>query len=206
MLPWLKRWRSKPTEHLASAVAYLLLRQLSSEPGSLTGAASHERLKRTFAQLVRKLNPTIFCDIGAHDGQVAAEIHTLCSCAVYAFEANPDVHQHFCKSPKLEGVEYLNLAITDRDGTATMYAPRTLSKAYQAGRVVDTTTVEPVLTGKTSLRRRSEDATYTEFRVAARSLDGFFCSRFGNLEAHRFALWIDVEGAADRVLAGASQV
>jgi hypothetical protein len=81
-----------------------------------------------------------------------------------------------------------------------------LSKAYHAGGVIDAAIVEPALTGKTSLRRRNEDATYAEFRVPARSLDSFFRSRFATLDEQRFALWIDAEGAADRVLAGASEV
>ena len=62
------------------------------------------------------------------------------------------------------------------------------------------------MTGKTLLFLRAEDATYAEFNVRSQTLDEFFRASGHRIESSSFALWIDAEGAADKVLAGAEAV
>ena len=94
----------------------------------------------------------------------------------------------------------------ERDGQAPIYAPRTLSRAYVDGNIVPAEITEPEDTGKSSLLLRNEAATYDRFEVEACTLDRIFAGRPGGTRARSFFLWIDVEGAADKVLAGAKSV
>jgi FkbM family methyltransferase len=187
-----------------SAVEYILINNLNTMASSTEGALSHQQLKDAFLDLLPRVWPTVFCDIGAHDAAIARDVKKLLpDCVVHAFEANPEIYAAFAGSQSSSGVDYRNIAITDRIGEVTVFAPRSLSKAYIDGRVVDARITEPRTTGKTSLRKRNESAQYQDFVVPGTSLDAFFSDAGGG---ERFALWIDAEGAADKVLRGASSV
>lgn len=176
-------------------------------PALPEGPEGNRMLREAFFALIPVLRPTAFCDIGANDGSTAVAARKLApACAVYGFEANPRIHAMHAKTMASLGVEWLNLAITDTCGRLPVFAPRTLSRAYLNGEVVPAATVETEDTGKTSLLLRNEEATYETFEVEARSLDDVFRDRPAGRSERRFFLWIDVEGAADRVLAGAAAV
>jgi|GEM_PF-285641 len=167
----------------------------------------HATLRSLYFDLLGRLQPDICCDIGSHDGQAALRAKEVAPGAdVYAFEANPDIHLLHRARLERAGLHYLNFAISDHSGETTVYAPCTLSKAWQDGRLLDASVTEPAETGKTSLLQRNETATYREFTVASRSLDEFFAAKIRDFPAGRFALWIDVEGAANLVLLGAETV
>lgn len=183
------------------------VRHVVSTATALGTITDNAGLRRLYFDLLRCLEPTICCDIGANDGQAALLAREIVpNSEVYAFEANPEIYQ--LHSPRLSaaGVHSLNLALSDRSGEATVYAPRTLSTMWVAGDLVEASIAEPPDTGKTSLLRRNEVATYTEFRVPAKTLDDFFSTAERPIAKSRFALWIDVEGAAALVLAGAEQL
>ena len=164
-------------------------------------------LRNLYFDLLSRLQPDVCCDIGAHDGEAAAKAKTILPAAdVYAFEANPEIYQLHHRRLEDSRVHYLNLAISERSGEVTAYAPRTLSKIWDNGSILDASITEPCATGKTSLLRRNESATYREFTVASCSLDEFFASKIRESPDCRFALWIDVEGATTLVLAGAETV
>jgi FkbM family methyltransferase len=188
-------------------IEYLLLTQLNSNCVTLSGSASNEGLKDVFLSLLRRVNPNIFCDIGAYDGRTSLMVRdALPACKIYAFEANPEVYNRHQSSLAKRGFQYLNMAISDRSGSATIFVPRTLSKAYVDGQVVEAALVEPEHTGKASLLLRNENATYAEFAVETNSLDGFFRAQEATVEDKLFALWIDAEGSGANVLAGAEAV
>jgi FkbM family methyltransferase len=183
------------------------LRDLYSTFARIGAVTDNATLRSLYFDLLSRLQPDVCCDIGAHDGQAALVAKEVApGSEVYAFEANPEVYQRH--RPHLEnvGVHYLNLAINERSGEATVYAPCTLSKAWDNGNIVDASITEPADTGKASLLHRSEAATYREFTVASRSLDDFFATKVRDFRACRFALWIDVEGATELVLLGAETV
>ena len=204
-LDWLHKQRLR--ESIPPSIEYLLINELNSEYGKQDGAASSERLRALFLSFLRRVDPSIFCDVGAHDAQASLTVRCILpTCRIYAFEANPEIYSRNNASLKDKGFQYLNLAISDRSGSATVFVPRTLSKAYVDGNVVDTSVVEPQNTGKASLLKRNEDATYAEFAVQTISLDGFFRAQHLAIKNERFALWIDVEGAGANVLAGAKAV
>jgi FkbM family methyltransferase len=125
---------------------------------------------------------------------------------VHAFEANPQIHAKHRERLQAQGVQYWNLAITDHVGDVVLYAPRTLSRAYIGGEVVPASIVEGEDTGKTSLLRRNEEATYAEFKVEATTLDAFADAHLPDWRHRAIFLWVDVEGAGDRVFAGGKRL
>ncbi|WP_263377091.1 FkbM family methyltransferase [Granulicella aggregans] len=189
---------------LESALEYLLISNLNAKASRATGAASNRLLIDRFLGLVRSIQPQLFLDIGANDASTACRVKAMLpTCEVWAFEANPEIHGRFASVVTSVGVNYVNLAISSATGKVTLYAPKTLSRTIVNGEVVDFASVEPEISGKTSMRKRNENATYREFSVDAISLNDFMAAKWsdGMLERNA-ALWIDVEGAAFEVLTG----
>jgi FkbM family methyltransferase len=150
---------------LFAATSYLLVGQLNADLPS-EGPAGNRRLQDAFLDLCATLQPSLFLDVGANDGSASVAVRgTAPGCEVHAFEANPQIHAKHRERLQAQGVQYWNLAITDHVGDVVLYAPRTLSRAYIGGEVVPASIVEGEDTGKTSLLRRNEEATYAEFKV-----------------------------------------
>jgi FkbM family methyltransferase len=191
---------------LNHAVSYLLARDVNVLSATSPGLAGNETLRDALFHLLTELRPNVFCDVGANDGATSLAVRAaIPSCEVHAYEANPEIHARYAAKLAEHGVTYRNLAVSDANGQARVYAPRTLSRAYVDGQVVSASIVEERDNGKTSLLRRDEEATYDNFDVETRTLDGLFENRTGPSGAS-FFLWVDVEGAAERVLAGATGV
>jgi FkbM family methyltransferase len=171
------------------------------------GPAGNRRLQDAFLDLCATLQPSLFLDVGANDGSASVAVRgTAPGCEVHAFEANPQIHAKHRERLQAQGVQYWNLAITDHVGDVVLYAPRTLSRAYIGGEVVPASIVEGEDTGKTSLLRRNEEATYAEFKVEATTLDAFADAHLPDWRHRPIFLWVDVEGAGDRVLAGGKRL
>jgi FkbM family methyltransferase len=171
------------------------------------GPDGHALLRRTFLELIDVLHPVVLCDIGANDGGTACDAKRMSpGLEVHAFEANPRIHAAHAAACVACGVHWHHLAVADHAGVVPIYMPRTLSRAYVNGAVVPMAVNEPENTGKSSLLLRDEDATYEQFDVRAVTLDEFLAGKRPVDGARNAFLWIDVEGAADRVLAGAAGV
>jgi len=171
------------------------------------GFTGNQRLQSLFFELCQRLQPQIFLDVGANDGAASlAVVDRLPGCEIHAFEANPDIYARSAPKLRLAGIQTWNLAVSDTAGPTTIYAPVTLSRCYVDGKIISARVQETSDTGRTSLLLRDEDATYNEFPVEAITLDGFALGNLGAGQGRRILLWIDVEGATDRVLAGAAHV
>jgi FkbM family methyltransferase len=184
---------------------YLLIKDVNMHSHCDEGAGGTMVLRAAFFSLADTIGPTVFCEIGAYDGATAAEFKRLHpACHVYSFEANPEIHAMFADRHRTSGVDYRNLAIDKRSGRVKVFAPRSTSTVFSGGPVDAGGPVpEPADTGRTSLLLRSETATYAEFDVPSSTLDGFLKTAGGDPAHRNIVLWIDVEGAAHRVLKGA---
>jgi FkbM family methyltransferase len=192
---------------LNAAVGHLLARDVNLSSVAQDGADGNLVLRQAFLSLIALLRPTVFCDIGANDGSIALAVRAIApACAVFGFEANPRIHARHAASMAAQNIAWKNIAVADTSGRLPVFAPRTLSRAYVNGSVVPASIVETEDTGKTSLLMRNEEATYERFDVEARTLDDLFPEGTPKGGERRFLLWIDVEGAADKVLMGASTV
>lgn len=191
---------------LFAASTYTLIKQLQADAPP-EGPEGNERLQALFLELAGILQPNLFMDIGANDGSASLAVRRrLPHCTIHAFEANPRIFARNRERLEAEGVRFWNLAVSDKPGRVTIYAPLTLSQAYVDGEVVPAHVEEAEDTGKSSLLRRNENATYSEFDVEAATLDGFAQAHVPDWGQRTAFLWVDVEGASDRVLAGATQL
>ena len=194
------------TQNDKLATDYLLMANLNVLDRGEEGPAGNARLTSLLWDVLERLRPTVFFDIGAFDGAcgVAAK-QRFPRLLVYSFEANPEIFALNKATVAAAGVNYTNRAIADSVGSVKMYAPRTLSRYYDKGVVLPGQINEPKTTGKTSLLLRNEDAVYEEFNVNATTLDAFLAEEGFDVAEQRMVLWIDVEGAADKVLQGAEK-
>lgn len=190
MLAQLRAWLGDRLgiTRLNHAVSFLLMRDVNVLSSAPKGADGHVALRDAFLHLIDLLKPDVVCDVGALDGALSLAVRERAPhCEILAFEANPQTHARYAGALAAHDIAYHNLAISDRDGLITVHAP----------------SGQP--DGKTSLLLRSDDAAYDDYEVASRTLDSFFQKRLRS-ENPSFCLWIDVEGAAQHVLAGAPKV
>ncbi|KLK90039.1 hypothetical protein AA309_27840 [Microvirga vignae] len=173
---------------LNHAVSFVLMRDLNVLSSAPKGAEGHAALQAAFLHLIDILKPGVVCDIGALDGSLSLAVRDKAlNCEVIAFEANPKTHARHIEALSAHGIDYRNVAISDYNGRITIHAPRGQHE------------------GKTSLLLRNEEIAYEDYEVETHMLDSIFRDRL-NARDQSFFLWIDVEGAAERVLTGAPHV
>lgn len=166
------------------------------------GREGHKQLTDKFFDLYKALQPNIFCDVGANQGEVSLRAKSTCpTTAVYGYEANPEIFASRVDLMKGEGIHWSNVAVTSRAGALPIFVPTKLSRVFDGRNIVNRDHYEGKHTGKSSLLKRDENAEYDTFEVQGVTLD----EQFSDLENQSFFLWIDVEGAASMVLEGAER-
>ncbi len=144
-------------------------------------------LEETFIRLVARLNPGLVLEIGAHEATFSRRIKgALPAARVVAFEANPDVHALHAAKGRMRSIEYHKLCLSDRPGTVQFQVPTVDGKTA--------TTMGSMLAGI----KFPGGAVY---EVEATTADDFL----GDGAGLPNAIWLDVEGALGRVLAGAER-
>jgi FkbM family methyltransferase len=148
-----------------------------------------------FHELVAGIRPALFVEAGAYRAETSHRVRAdHPSCRVVAFEANTYNHRRYADELGFAGagIEYLNMAVTERSGPVTFHLRASLD-----GQQLSKTTGNSSL-----LRRRGTDTTYEEMAVDGTSLDDFFAGS----TADPVCLWVDVEGASAGVLRGARRL
>jgi len=114
---------------------------------------------------------------------------------IYAFEANPHIFENMSGKFNFEAlnIRYLNLAVSDVTGDTE----------FQIQKSVDGHPASPIRGNNSLLRRTQADVEYEAVRVPSTTLDDF-CAAEG-LIGRPMSAWIDVEGASELVLKGASR-
>lgn len=165
---------------------------------------SHTALVDMFYDLQSFIRPKTFIEFGAFDAGFSRKIRALHpNSKVVAFEANPYNFKHFTSEFDFDknGIEYKHLAISDRDNG---------SINFQIQRKRSGVDASPIK-GDDSLLKRNvsdphevyKDIEYETVAVDTMTLDGFFNDAQFGLDD--FGAWIDVEGALQSALAGASK-
>lgn len=136
-----------------------------------------------FLQIQEVLQPTLAIEVGSYDADFSKAIRDR-NIPVYAFEASPDVYERFKND--MEGISYINKAITDYDGYVTF----NIQNKNQAASV-----------GHNGIKSgRWKTDSFVD--VPCSSLDSYFAST----ENEKIALWIDCEGANKEVLEGGQRI
>ena len=185
-------------------IKYLLTVQLNNVDGQ-TGEESNRRLRDLFLEYVEAIRPAVFFDIGARDGESAETVKRLIpECRAFAFEANPRIYSQFAERHRNDdSPQYHNLALSDTAGVIELHIPRVSSEVVIDGKIVKREHREAADTGRSSLLKRTDaGAVYDTVRVSATTLDRF-CRDARISRVGPVAIWVDVEGAAALVLAGA---
>ena len=156
---------------------------------------SAHALAKLFFELLGTLSPPLFIEAGARDASVSLRARkVLPNTRVVAFEPNPFNTAVFEKEFDYEGndIEYEHLALADVHGSLRLYVPRTVDGIEL-----------PAKNGVSSLLKRASASTmYDEIEVKAVTLDDFFPAA----AAEGCCVWIDVEGASGKVIAGGKRL
>lgn len=162
----------------------------------LTGRDQTVFLERFYIELCVCIGARLCIEIGAHEASGLKRIHSvLPEARLLAYEANPYVYQRYVNKVD-PAITYLNLAVSHDDQPRALKIPRVMP---QAGG--QRTLPRENLTS--SLRVRNMDRVeYEEVTVSCITLDSILAE---HSDLAPVSLWIDVEGAAGDVLAGATQ-
>lgn len=200
---WAFRSRSQTSDRIDDKLSARSESGLGLVPTLPEGSAGHDQLLAIFYSLLSEAKPSVFCDIGANQGEAGRRaLRVVPGIRVISFEANPEIHRQYREINEQAGVRWMNLAVSDEIGQVALNIPRTLDRALIDGRLVQGKRAEARDTGKSSLLLRDENATYDTVMVSAATLDAFLADE---APSQSLALWIDVEGAASKVLNGAHQ-
>jgi FkbM family methyltransferase len=133
--------------------------------------------------------PHTICDVGSCDGADAFRFRRMRPGArVIAFEANPDNYMAIRADPHSAGIEVRPEAASDEDGEATFY-------------VLEVPPDQLWAKGASSLNRRGAEI---QEGLVERPVQVTTCRLDTVLSKERapIALWVDVEGAASKVVSG----
>ncbi|MFD6321033.1 FkbM family methyltransferase [Methylorubrum thiocyanatum] len=162
-----------------------------SNPEARTQSA--HLLAELFENLVYLHPPEVVLEIGAFEAAFSARVkQRKPEIKAFAFEANPHNFTHFSgrHGEESSGVNYMHLAISDHDGTETMHL-QTFREGHDA----------PLIKGDDSLLPRTKSGVEYDVReVPSLTLDSW--AQKNGFISSTMALWIDVEGAASKVLLG----
>jgi FkbM family methyltransferase len=152
-----------------------------------------DALVDSFCAIVEIARPNLILEIGAYEASFSCEMkRRLPTADVWAFEANPHVFSVFKENKLINayGVKYINAAVSENTGEVELIIPTSIKSV-----------TKPLTNRMGSLNHlRISKSESTRIRVPSINLDSYLAP----IEGKSLAMWIDVEGAVDRVLSGAS--
>jgi FkbM family methyltransferase len=152
--------------------------------------------RQLFRTLLQPLRNDTVCDVGAMDGAEATAFRDrLPGARIVALEPNPENLRRMRADARLAAarIELVDAAAAMADGSAPFFVVPANYSGHDERR------------GQSSLLRRDfTSGELHEVRVRTARLDTLF--RPQDVAGQRFALWIDAEGLAFEVLAGARDI
>jgi FkbM family methyltransferase len=143
-----------------------------------------------FYDLQDDLKPQVSLEIGAFEASFSNYMRYTYNTQAYAFEANPYVYDNFFQAN--EKIKYINMAISDQKGMVS-FKMQTIHKP--SGQILTK------VRGNNSIMDRDDDTIeYESIYVPSDTLDNFMNNIPGNV-----CMFIDVEGATQKVLENANQ-
>lgn len=172
---------------LLSTAAYY---DVSQKQGRQSSARD---LTNLFLAITKVVKPDVFFEAGAESAETSRKIRNILpNTRIYAFEANPYNFKKYQEEFNYaeHDIEYLNLALSDSAGQLSFYLRESVGGKGM-----------PRETGQNSILKRTDPSTtYEELTIEAVTLDRYFSAGEDN------CLWIDVEGASQQVLKGATRL
>lgn len=141
---------------------------------------SDKNMLNAYLDMQKILLPNVSIEVGAYDADFSKAMVGIAK-EVWAFEASPYVFNKFKDIP---GVNYLNLAISDKAGEVEFEIQKDL----------------PLIISNNSIMKRNDSSNKEYISVKSVSLNDMFKDK------KNISLWIDCEGANEQVLTGASEI
>jgi FkbM family methyltransferase len=141
---------------------------------------SDKSMLQSFIDIQKIMLPSLSIEIGAYDADFSKSMVGIAK-EIWAFEASPYVYEKF---KDIEGVNYINLAISNKSGLMDFEIQQN----------------EHNLIANNSIMKRNDNTAKQYIPVESKSLNDLFKDR------KNIALWIDCEGANEQVLTGASEI
>lgn len=147
-------------------------------------------LEKYFFEICSKFEIKQFIECGAHDAYASRRIaRAMPEIKVIAYEANPYVYNNFISLVTMEGVNYINRAISNKLGQSFLFLKEKDTKSWSS---------EGFLSDFYDESLHNLD----KLRVFTSTLDHEMLTE---IEAMPTAIWIDVEGSNSVLLEGAEQ-
>lgn len=152
-------------------------------------------LKRTgeitrdfFWEIVKAVSVDLFVECGANDASVSRQfLESFPERRALAIEANPKVFEYYREvNEKISTLEYLNLGVSDEQGTLDFYIPKVTDE-------------EISIFG--SFQKLPYYDYYPAIKVETLPVDKIV--KLNKLDEKSLALWIDVEGQLSKLIKGA---
>lgn len=144
-----------------------------------------------FFDLIQQIPIKCSFEIGAFSAEFSRKLKALYSDVnIFAFEANPYNYKHFTKTQDFNGIQYLNKAVSDTNGTIEFKIQKTINGVEQ----------NPVRGNNSLFEKTAANIVYDTVTVESVRLSDFVANN--NLQELPTVLWIDVEGASQLILEG----
>lgn len=142
--------------------------------------AGNGELSEKFFMIQKFLQPDYAIEVGAHAAEFSVVTSNYFGIKATAFEAGSIVYETYKDSINSELVSYLNLAISDIDGTVSFKV------------------TQDEMNGNSGIVKRNGTDPVSQNDVKSSRLDTFF----KDVDFKNACLWVDVEGASRQVLSG----
>lgn len=148
---------------------------------------TNKDLLKKFFNIQKQIKPTHTIEIGSYDADFSqAMTRIINNKNIWAIEANVEAYNRF--KDKLSNINYLNYAISDKDGITDFNVIRDSGFEWEPG--------------ASSILSRNDNLTTSNIQVQSITLDTFVKN---NNISGKISLWIDAEGANREVLLGGTE-
>jgi len=141
---------------------------------------SDKKMLNSFIDIQKIMMPDLSIEVGAYDADFSRSMVGIAK-EIWAFEASPYVYQKF---KGIDGINYCNLAISDESGLIDFEIQKD----------------QHSLVSNNSIMKRNDHSKKDYIQVESKTLNELFDGKTN------IALWIDCEGANEKVLKGASEI
>ena len=158
---------------------------------------SNKLLIEYFLDIIEKNKPTCTMEIGAFSAEFTRDIKIKYpEVKTFAFEANPYNFEFFSKKYEFEKKEinYINKAISDKEEIVT----------FNIQIKINDREIDRIRGNNSIIERNQENTDYEKVSVNATSLSDFI--KENSLENEKIILWVDVEGANEKLLKGSKNI
>lgn len=155
-------------------------------------ARSAKNLQELFLGFQRLFQPELFVEAGAFDAYASRRIRNICkNTRIVALEANPYTFSESARryDYKKLGIDYRNMAADQVAGTVT----------FNVQKSIGTIELTKSVGNSSILQRTDPEVSYEQVTAQSTTLNEVSAG------AASLSIWVDVEGASERVLKGANE-